>query len=109
MPYFIPFSCVSDLFEEAGGESIDLEMEFELTMMPSLMDCSRQKLRMFHMNLLKYGANVNERVNSKDLLAAFQVVSSSTQQRLILSIYDFMTLQSQSSGCLSNCTTESEM
>ena len=68
------FFVSTDPFEETGGESIDLEMEFELTMMPSLMDCSRQKLRMFHMNLLKCGANVNERVNSKDLLAAFQVI-----------------------------------
>lgn len=63
----------TDLYGIIPPECIDLEMEFDMTMMPSLEDCSRQQLRLFHMNLLKYGANVHERVSSKDLLTAFQV------------------------------------
>ncbi|XP_067943293.1 echinoderm microtubule-associated protein-like 2 [Watersipora subatra] len=51
---------------------MDLEMEFEVTMMPVLADCSRQRLRSFCMSLLKYGSNINERVTIKEVIAAFQ-------------------------------------
>ena len=59
--------------EPVEETKVDLEMEFQLSMMPVLADCSRQKLRSFQMVLLKYGANVNERVNPKDISTAFQV------------------------------------
>jgi len=48
-------------------------MEFEASIMPVLMDCSRQRLRSLHMNLLRYGTNIDERITSKELTAALQV------------------------------------
>lgn len=59
--------------EQDSKESVDLELEFEMTMKPVLADCSRQKLRAFHMTLLKYGSNVDERINPKEMAAIFQV------------------------------------
>ena len=50
-------------------------MEFEVTMMPVLTDCSRQRLRGLHMNLLKYGSNMNERITTKEVTAAFEVTT----------------------------------
>ncbi|KAF6027470.1 hypothetical protein EB796_014232 [Bugula neritina] len=68
----------------------DLEMEFEASIMPVLMDCSRQRLRSLHMNLLRYGTNIDERITSKELTAALQETNIKLPNRafqLIAEIY----------------------